>query len=115
MKIFNKAVSEILTENSRYTEEVILHIHYDPIDEKNHKSQKTISHLMGEAGFKEIGQLIEEHKFFIYVSDYEHALHAHNFLNEHSAAIGSTLHFKGLSLTQAEDLLLSKIVEKKSK
>lgn len=115
VKVTSKTVSEVLAENSKHTEEIILHLHYDQIDEKNHKSQKTISHLMGEAGFHEIGQVIEEHKNVVYISEPEYALHAHNFLNEHSAAIGSTVYYKGYHATKAEEFLLKTVKNNKEK
>lgn len=114
MKVFSKVLSEVLMESSKHTKEVILHIHYDQIDEKNHKSQEKIAHLMGEAGFQEIGQVIEEHGAYVYISDEEYALHAHNFLNEHSAAVSSTIYYKGIHSTQAEEVLASQIVMRKN-
>ena len=67
----------------------------------------------GEAGFNEIGEELGNHNVFIQVDDLEHALHAHNFLNEHSAAVSSHMYYQGLHGVQAEEVVLNEIVTKK--
>lgn len=112
MKVVKKLLSELLIENSKHINDVILHIQYDKVDERNHKSQEKISHLMGEAGFHEMEKAIEENGSYLYVKDEKYALHAHNFLNEHSAAVSSSIYYKGFYGTQAEEFLLAQIVNK---
>ena len=47
MKAKNLNVLDVLVENSKSNDKVILQISYDDVDEKNHKSLNTISHMMG--------------------------------------------------------------------
>lgn len=109
MKAKNLNVLDVLVENSKSNDKVILQISYDDVDEKNHKSLNTISHMMGEAGFNEIGELLSNHKYVIEVNNVEYGLHAHQFLNEHSAAIASILIYKGKTGQEAENIILKEI------
>ena len=48
MKAKSLNILDVLVENSKSNDKVILQISYDDVDEKNHKSLNTISHMMGE-------------------------------------------------------------------
>lgn len=96
---------EVLVAFSSLSKEAFIHIHYDQIDEKNHKSLNTIVHSLGESGYHEFADVVEGHKPYAVFENANEALHAYEFINEHSAAVNASLYYKGLQNAQAETLI----------
>ncbi len=96
----NKAVAvtyhDLLIKNSSQNPEyAILHLIYDKIDDRNHKTLTNLSHMLSDAGFHDLS-LIVSHQipFATYIRASE-ALKAREFILEHSAAVHPTLYYKG--------------------
>lgn len=109
MKVISMSVADLLLEVSENSEHAFLQVSYDHVDDKNKKSQNAISHLLMEAGFGELSEVVTNHKHYVKIADLKYALHAHDFLNEHSAAVGTHLYYKGKHGKEAETLILAKV------
>jgi hypothetical protein len=85
--------------------EAIVHLHYDQIDEKNHKSLNTLVHVLEDSGMHDIAKIVADQKPYAVLDNPQMALNLNNFINEHSAAISSSLYYKGVRNNEADALI----------
>jgi hypothetical protein len=90
---------------SSHITESILHLHYDQIDEKNHKSLNSLLHVLEDSGYKDIADVMETQRHYIIIDNPLVAIKINDFINEHSAAVSSSLYYKGHANSQAVELI----------
>jgi DNA-binding LacI/PurR family transcriptional regulator len=86
---------EFLVVFSTKTDEAFLHLHYDHVDDKNHKSVNQLVHHLNDSGYHDIATIIEEQKPYIVFENPVFATKVREFIHEHTAAVFGSLYFLG--------------------
>lgn len=96
-------IHQILVGLTTHSTEAILYIHYEQVDEKNHKSLLALVNYLSEAGETQVAELLHHHSHYLIFSKQVEALRVYHLINGHSVAINATLVFAGLENEQAEN------------
>lgn len=96
---------EILVALSTKINEAILHLHFDNVDQKNHKSLNQLVHILEESGYEDIAQIVKDEKPYLFIDQPLMASKVNEFINAHSAAVYSSLTYKGLKNQEAVELI----------
>lgn len=99
---------QILIAFTSKVDEVVLKVHYEVVDEKNHKSLDALSHFMSSAGHPHIASILEAQKPYIVFSDVQEAQKCHDLINGHSSAIHTQIFYQGLQDDEAEKAIYNK-------
>lgn len=93
---------EVLIAFSALTTQAFLQVHYDKVDDKNHKSLNHLVHALSEAGYPEFLDILEAQKPYAVFATPLDSLKAYHFINEHSAAVSVSLYYRGTINEEAE-------------
>lgn len=104
-KIKGLSSHEVIISLSVLSKEAFLHMHYDEVDNVNHKSLDSLVHLLEDSGFGEFAEIIHYQKPYVVFSNPQDALRAYHFVNDHSAAINANFVYKGHQNKEAEEVL----------
>jgi hypothetical protein len=107
-------VHQVLIALTSKIDEVVLKVHYEQIDEKNHKSLEALSHFMSSAGYPTVATFLEEQKPYIVFSSVAEAQKCHDLINGHSTAIHTQVYYQGLQDEEAEKLIYNKTHKQES-
>lgn len=93
---------QILKNASKDIDDALLYIHYEQIDEKNHKSLTNLTHYLNDIGQSEVAELLNQHAHYLEFFKPVEAMKLYHLINEHSVAINATLVYQGLENEDAE-------------
>lgn len=96
---------ELLVLVSSLTPQALLHIHYDKIDEMNHKSLNSIVHVLNDSGYHDLAQALEKQTPYVVFDNAVQAVKAREFLNDHSAAVYASIFYKGVQDNEVDTLV----------
>jgi hypothetical protein len=102
------SVHQVLIALTSKTDEVVLKVHYEQVDEKNHKSLEALSHFISSAGYPAVASILEAQKPYIVFSDLAEAQKCHDLISDHSSAIHTQVYYQGLQDEEAEKLIHQK-------
>ena len=93
---------QILKQVSLDMSDALLYIHYEQIDEKNHKSLNSLVHYLQDIGQTEVAELLNQHAHYLEFFKPMEAMKLYHLINDHSVAINATLVYAGLENQEAE-------------
>lgn len=94
---------EVIIALSSLSHEAFVHMYYDEIDNRNHKSLDSLVHVLDDSGFGEFAHIIQHQQPYVVFSSPVDALKVYEFVNDHSAAINANLVYKGHQNKEAEE------------
>lgn len=104
---------EFLVVFSTKTDEAFLHLHYDHVDDKNHKSVNQLVHHLNDSGYHEIARIIDAQQPYLVFDNPVFATKVRDFIHEHTAAVYSSIYFHGEMNEAAESLIAAKFPQDK--
>jgi DNA-binding LacI/PurR family transcriptional regulator len=104
---------EFLVVFSTKTDEAFLHLHYDHVDDKNHKSVNQLVHHLNDSGYHEIARIIDAQQPYLVFDNPVFATKVRDFIHEHTAAVYSSIYFHGEMNEAAERLIATKFPQDK--
>lgn len=102
-KVKGLSTHEVVISLSQLSKDAFVHMYYDNIDNRNHKSLDSLVHVLEDSGFGQFAQIIHDQQPYVEFTNPEDAVKVYQFVNDHSAAINATLVYKGLENKVAEE------------
>lgn len=94
---------EVIIALSAASNDAFVHMYYDNIDNRNHKSLDALVHVLEDSGFGQFAEIIHHQQPYVVFANPQDALKVYHFVNDHSAAINGNLVYKGYQNKEAEE------------